>query len=98
MRQIVTIAVVLALPLLVAACDQPCAEEEVCEALEGALDERAADCGSAAITTWPDEPAALGPGSGIICDSAWNCVQKLDEDLVPCDDLGSLSLARCDLY
>ncbi len=88
----------LVLLLLPACAGQSCTQDDVCDALEGALDERAADCGSAAITTCPYQPATLGPGSAIICDSAWSCIDKLDADLVPCDDLGELSLARCDLY
>lgn len=77
---------------------QSCERQVVCDALEGALDERSEDCGLATVSSCPYDPLEVGPGAAIICDSAWSCVDKLDADRVPCDDLGELSLARCDLY
>lgn len=72
-----------------------CDEDSVCDALEGALEDRSDDCGLTVATSCPYEPAALGPGSGTVCDLAWQCIDKLDSDTVPCSELDGISIASC---
>jgi len=88
--------IVLAVFLVACGC-RPCDEDSVCDSLEAALQDRAGDCGLNVATDCPYEPLELGPGSGSVCDLAWQCVDKLESDTVSCGDLNGISIASCAL-
>ncbi len=94
-RQPLIAGVALVAALFLAGCDRSCEESAVCDTLTEALDDRADDCGAAAITSCPYDPVTTGVGSGVVCDFAWTCIEALEADRVPCDELGGLSLATC---
>ena len=100
MRATLLLLPLVLLPLVLAACGggDSCEKEDVCDALLEAIYDRADDCDVSAYAMCPYDPVEVGVGAGVVCGSAWSCVDKLDGGRVPCDDLGDLSLARCDLY
>ncbi len=88
---------VLALGLAGLVGCNPCDEDSVCDALEAALQDRSDDCGLTVATSCPYEPMELGPGSGSVCDLAWQCIDKLETDQVSCGELDGISIASCSL-
>ena len=75
-----------------------CDESTVCDSFADAADGRANDCSASIAFSCPYDPMALGPGSGTVCDLAWQCIDRLDGNTVECDGLDGLSIASCNAY